>query len=89
MFPEGDSVDTCLNEAGQSNSHSIFESKGENHPISPFARWRSTYGTGALHARLPSMQSTYLVPRIPGQTGSRGTIMTAVAGNYARQYSRH
>ena len=55
----------------------------------PLASWRSTYGTGALQARLHSMQSTYLVQRIPGQTGSRGTITTAATGNYARQYSRH
>ena len=26
----------------------------------PLASWKSTYGTGALHTRLPSMQSTYL-----------------------------
>ena len=61
----------------------------EDHPIPPFASWRSTYGTGALHARLHSMQSTYLVQRVPGQTGSRGTITTAATGNYARQYLRH
>ena len=28
MFPEGDGVNTCLNEAGQSDSHSILESNG-------------------------------------------------------------
>ena len=53
MFPEGDSVDTCLNEAGQSDSHNILELNGRTILFPPLL-------TGDRHMELvPCMLSRH------------------------------
>ena len=57
MFPEGDSVDTCLNEAGQSDSHSILESNGGT-ILSPLP-------AGDRHMELVPCMPDYTPCRVP------------------------
>ena len=58
MFPEGDSVDTCLNEAGQSDSHSILESNGGTILFPPLP-------AGDRHMELVPRTPDYTPCRVP------------------------
>ena len=58
MFLEGDSVNTCLNEAGQSDSHSILESNGGTILFPPLP-------AGDRHMELVPCTTDYTPCRVP------------------------
>jgi len=88
MFPEGDSVNTCLNEAGQSDSHSILESNGEP---SYFPLFQLVIDIWNWYF---ACQITLHTEYLPGTENTRTDWESrhhhdAATGNYACQYSRH